>query len=151
MKKTNLRKNECATAMNETRQTNYGAMSNAATCELPCCTIRMEECRGGCKIYCTTDDEAACTMLQELCNTLEGSACCIRCMRDGEMCCECRFDCCDCTCQPLMNGVCLYCSTGDKAHMEMVQAMCKCLCCCCETGCECVVCLGTTSICNCCC
>ena len=126
-----------------------GVMEPVAMQDVVCCEIRMEECRQGCKIYCTCDDEATCAALQNLCNMIENCVCSVRCIRDGEMCCECCFDCCDCTCQMLMNGICLCCSTDDKDCMKMIQAMCKCLCCCHDCGCEYNICVNGAPICRC--
>ena len=133
--------------MTTTVETNAGA----SQCNVLCCDIRMEECAEGCKIFCTTDDKAVCVKLQQLCRELDCCVCSVCCAREDECCCDCRFDCCECTCEMLKNGVCLCCSCKDLGCLEIVQSMCRCLSCCQSCGCECKVRLGDTIVCRCCC
>jgi hypothetical protein len=65
------------------------------------------------------------------------------------MCCQCCFDCCECSCEMMANGVCLCCNTTDAQCLRMIQEMCRCLCCCCECGCGCTVCINNTPVCCC--
>lgn len=132
-----------------TKSRNCAPSKNEANCQVPCCEIRIEECAQGCKIYCTCEDEVACQTLQNLCRKLEGCACNVQCTRDGELCCQCCFDCCECKCEMMADGVCICCTTTDKACMKMVQQMCRCLSCCCECGCECTICMDNTPVCHC--
>jgi hypothetical protein len=128
-----------------------GKKMDATQCTIACCEIRMEECCDGCKIYCICDDATACAALQKLCRNLDCGACSVQCTRDGQACCECCFDCCDCTCEMLADGVCICCNASDDACLKMVQAMCRCMCCCCECGCDCTVCINGMPICQCAC
>lgn len=121
--------------------------SGASKCTV--CEIRIEECKDGCKIYCTCDDMAACKALQNLCRTLDGGVCCVKCTCDSEPCCECCFAGCECSCEMMADGVCICCTTSDKACQKMVEAMCRSLCACRECGCECTVCINDKPVCCC--
>jgi hypothetical protein len=148
-----MKKNACTTSKKEAgMQKSKSACASpkgATKCAIPQCQIRIEECSEGCKIYCICEDGAACEMLQKLCRSMACECCKLQCMRDGVMCCECCFDCCECSCEMMANGVCLCCKTTDAQCREMIQAMCRCLCCCCECGCECTVCINYTPVCCC--
>ena len=109
-------------------------MSNG-TMMVPRCTIKMEKCTGGMKIYCCCDDDKACCTLQSLCESLAGSACSCCCMWNGMMMCQCNLCCCACTCETTEEGVCFTCISGDKKCCEMIQACCDCLICCMKDGC----------------
>src|SRR5262245_29649693 len=63
------------------------------------CELRMEECKGGCKIYCICEDELACVTMQDLCRKMLECPCSISCTKDGVVVCRCDFDCCDCRCE----------------------------------------------------
>ena len=52
-----------------------------------------------------------------------------------------------CKCEYTKDGVCITCTSGDKACCEMLQKCCDCLETCCKSGCCCYVCLGNTPIC----
>src|SRR5262245_28367623 len=97
----NKNKSNCGTAkMNTSRAT-------AKCATIACSEIRIEQCLEGCKIYCICDDAAACAKLQDVCRMLDGGLCSIRCCRDGQLCCQCCLNCCECNCEMLPNGVCL--------------------------------------------
>ena len=146
-----LKKSACSTPKMElgTKRSNSTCASknDAAMCTVPTCEIRIEECRDGCKICCTCEDEAACATIQDLCRNLSDRSCEIECSQNGQACCKCCFTCCDCTCQMLSDGVCIYCKASDKACLKMVQEMCRCLSCCQDCGCESTVCIGGTPVC----
>ena len=116
---------------------------------LPRCTIRMEKCAGGMKMYCMCEDEVACGALQNLCKMLEGGmvSCC--CTWNGMTMCMCNMCCCNCKCEMTKDGCCFTCTTGDKACCAMVQSCCDCMMACMEAGCMCCVCMGGTPVCCC--
>lgn len=125
---------------------------NATACaqlDIPQCELRMEECKGGCKIYCTCDDELACARLHDLCRNMLECPCSISCTKDGLMVCRCEFDCCDCSCEMLADGICITCTSKDKCCAEMIQTLCRCLSCCQECGCTSTVSLNKTPVCCC--
>lgn len=141
-------KKQCA---NSTTRKEAGSRTNAMLNASQCttCEIRIEECGDGCKIYCTCDDQSARKALQNICRTLDGGCCRVCCTCDGDLCCECCFAGCDCKCEMLTDGVCICCTTTDKACLTMVAAMCRCLSACRECGCECTVCINEKPVCRC--
>jgi hypothetical protein len=129
-------------------------MSPAAgnLCMLPRCTISLEKCTGGMKITCSCkDDEVACTMLQNMCKMLADGMCCCSCTMNGMMMCQCNMAMCKCECTMTEDGVCLTCTSGDKACCDMVQACCDCMTKCMKAGCLCCVSLGGMPVCCGCC
>ena len=48
---------------------------------VPRCTFKVERCDGGLKVYCTCEDQVACSTLQNLCSVLSGGmcSCCVTC------------------------------------------------------------------------
>jgi hypothetical protein len=133
-------------------------MKNTTTCEpntaesccvVPQCEIRIEQCEGGCKIYCCCEDQVACKTMQNLCRALAGGLCTVCCCWNGICICQCDFACCHCTCEMTADGICICCKTGDKTCQQMIKAMCECLCCCQEYGCTCTVCFNNCPVCHC--
>jgi hypothetical protein len=130
-----------------------GAASTAAQpgttnwCVLPRCEMKFEKCAGGCKITCQCDDEVACATLQNLCKSLAGGLCSCCCTCNGIPCCQCNFALCHCQCECTKSGVCITCTTGDKACCDMIQACCECLAACCKAGCCCYLCFNNTPVC----
>lgn len=139
------KKSACATTKSESK-TRKQAKATAKQ-EVPCCEIRFEECRNGCKIYCTCDSSAICRELQELCCSLKNGCCSVQCCCDGQDCCECCFAGCECKCETVTGGVCICCTSNDEACIKMIQDMCRCLCSCCDCGCECTVCINGKPVC----
>lgn len=126
-----------------------GAVSANGPCTVPCCDVKVERCQDGCKIYCSCDDEAACTMLQNLCNALTGGLCSVCCTMNGAAVCQCNFACCRCTCECTDDGVCITCCSGDRDCCHMIQALCDCIARCQDCGCTCTVCFNNTPVCCC--
>ena len=126
-----------------------GVMEPVAMQEMVCCEIRIEECGKGCKIYCTCDDELACAALHALCRNMLDCPCSVSCTKDGVMVCRCEFDCCDCSCEVLSDGICITCKSKDKCCAEMIQTLCRCLSCCQECDCTSTVSLNKVPVCCC--
>jgi len=116
-------------------------------CVLPRCTLTVEKCKDGCKINCSCEDPVACGTLQNLCKMLAGGLCSVCCTFNGMTVCQCNFCCGLCKCEYTPSGVCITCTSGDKACCEMIQACCECLAGCVRAGCCCYVCLGGNPIC----
>ncbi len=110
------------------------------------CEITFERCAGGCRILCCCD-AADCKTLQDLCGQLANRPCSIRCERGECAVCECNFDFCNCTCTAMADGICITCTSSDKACCEMIEAICDCLSCCLACGCCCTVCLDGQAVC----
>ena len=127
-----------------------GAAPAANWCVVPRCTLKVEKCPGGLKLHCKCDDDVACATLQNLCKMLAGSMCSCCCTLNGVPCCTLNLACGICTCECTKDGVCITCTSGDKACCEMIQACCDCLACLCKNGCCCYVCFGNTPVCCCC-
>ncbi len=116
-------------------------------CVLPRCEIKVEKCAGGCKIHCSCEEPSACATLQSLCKMMATGMCSLCCTLNGMTVCQCNLCCGMCKCELTEDGVCLTCTSGDKACCEMIQACCECMACCLRSGCCCYVCLGGAPIC----
>ena len=119
-----------------------GAMSM-----VPRCTIKMEKCAGGMKMTCVCEDEVSCGALQNLCKMLADGMCSCCCMMNGLVVCQCNMMMCTCKCTMTKDGVCITCTSGDKACCDMLQACCDCMTKCMDSGCMCCVCFGNTPVC----
>lgn len=117
------------------------------TTKAVCCEISCTPCPTGCKFVCTTDDKESCKTLQDFCSKLAENLCTVQCCCQGECCCDCRFVGCQVKCEKLTNGVCLTLTGCDSTCVERTQAMCEMISSCLTCGCECTLCLGTTTIC----
>ena len=124
-----------------------GSPASANWCVLPRCTIEFEKSAGGCKIHCRCEDEVACGTLQNLCKMLCDGLCTINCTWNGIQCCQCNLCCGNCKCEYTKDGVCITCTSGDKACAAMIQACCQCLSTCCESGCCCYISFNNTPVC----
>lgn len=120
-------------------------------CMLPRCQMKFEKCKGGMKIVCNCEDEVACAMLQNMCKMLADGLCSCCCLMNGRAICQCNLAMCKCECAATKDGVCITCTSGDKACCEMIQACCDCLCQCMEAGCMCCVSMGGMPVCCGCC
>lgn len=116
-------------------------------CMVPRCELKFEKCAGGVKIHCKCDDDVSCATLQNLCKMLAEGMCSCCCTWNGITVCQCNLCCGTCKCEYTKDGVCITCTSGDKACCEMLQKCCDCLETCCKSGCCCYVCLGNTPIC----
>ena len=110
-------------------------------------TIKVEKCQGGLKLSCYCDDKMACSMVQNLCQMLQGSMCSVSTVSNGITVCSFNFTYGLCKCEPTESGVCITCTSGDQKCCEMLQACCDCICCMSEAGCTSYVCLNGTPIC----
>jgi hypothetical protein len=118
---------------------------------LPRCTMRLEKCKGGMKLWCSCADEIACGTLQNLCQALCDGLCSCCCTMNGIPCCQVNLCCGICKCENTKDGVCITCLSGDKACCDLIQACCDCLSQCLESGCCCYVSFGNTPVCCGCC
>ena len=117
---------------------------------VPRCAIKMEKCAGGMKMTCSTDDAAACAMMQNLCQMMAGGMCSVCCMMNGMTVCCCNLTCGMCKCEMTKDGCTITCTSGDKACEAMLQGCCDCLMACMKAGCTCCVLMGGTPVCCCC-
>jgi len=109
---------------------------------VPRCRMKMEKCAGGMKVTCVCEDEVAAATLQNLCKMAAGGMCSLCCMMNGTMICCCNMAMCKCECADTKDGVCITCTSGDKACCDMIQACCDCMCACMNSGCMCCVCFN---------
>jgi hypothetical protein len=119
------------------------------TIMVPRCTLKMEKCQGGMKITCVCADQAACSMVQNLCTMLAGGMCSLCCMMNGMMTCCCNLTMGICKCEMTKDGCCITCSSGDQKCGEMIQSCCDCMSTLMKSGCTCCVMMNGTPICCC--
>lgn len=123
----------------------------ASSMVMPRCTIKMEKCEGGMKMFFCCDDDLACATLQNLCKMMCDGMCSMSCMMNGMCVCQCNFTMCHCTCECTKDGVCITCTSGDAECCKMVQACCECMAQCMACGCTCCLCFNGTPVCCGCC
>jgi len=114
---------------------------------VPRCTMKFEKCQGGMKINCVCDDQMACSMMQNLCNMLQGGTCSCCMMMNGMMVCSCHLIMGMCKCEMTDKGVCITCTSGDQKCGEMIQSCCDCMATMCKSGCTCCMMMNNTPIC----
>jgi hypothetical protein len=114
---------------------------------VPRCTFKMEKIQGGMKITCSSDDQMACSMIQNLCAALMGGMCSCCCMMNGMMVCCCNLTMGMCKCETTSKGVSISCTSGDAKCGEMIQACCDCLGTMVKDGCTCCLLMNNTPVC----
>jgi hypothetical protein len=114
---------------------------------VPRCTVKMERVSGGLKMTCSTDDQLAASMMQSLCNMLQGGLCSCCMMMNGMTVCCCNLAMGMCKCDMTKNGVVISCTSGDPKCAEMIQACCDCMATMCKSGCTCCVMMNNTPVC----
>ena len=118
---------------------------------IPRCTMKMEKCTGGMKITCTCEDKAACTMMQQLCTMMTGGMVSCWMMMNGMPVCTCCLTMGMCRCEMMKDGVCITCTSGDKACTDMIQACCESMTVMLKSGCCCTMMINNNPICCGCC
>jgi len=138
-----------ATSHAHPAQAQFPAASPAAGtwCVVPRCTVKVEKTQTGCKIWCKCDDEVATATVQNLCKMLADGLCSLCCTLNGICVCQCNLTCGICKCEYTKDGVCISCTSGDKACCEMIQACCDCCSQCLKNGCCCYVCFNNNPVC----
>lgn len=124
-----------------------GTMSSGTNMLMvPRCTFKMEKVNGGLKITCTCDDKTAANMMQNLCKMLSGGLCSCCLMMNGMALCTVNLTMGLCKCEMTDTGVCLTCTSGDKACCEMIQCCCDCMNSMLKAGCTCCVMMNGTPV-----
>jgi hypothetical protein len=118
---------------------------------VPRCTLKIDKVSGGMKIVCTCEDKMAASMVQNLCQMLQGGMCSCTCTMNGMMVCCCNFTMGMCKCDTTKDGVTFTCTSGDAKCAEMIQACCDCLSTMLKAGCTCCVMMNNTPVCCGCC
>jgi hypothetical protein len=114
---------------------------------VPRCTLTFEKCAGGMKIQCVCDDRTSAAMLQNLCTMLAGGMCSCCAYLNGMMACGCNLVMGMCKCEPTDDGVCITCTSGDKACATMIQACCETMAKMGQAGCTCCVLMNNMPVC----
>jgi hypothetical protein len=114
---------------------------------IPRCTMTMERCEGGMMMSCTTKDEAACMMMQNLCTMMGGGmvGCCM--MMNGmvTMCCSMTMG--MCKMEMMKDGMMMTWTSGDAATRMMIEACCDAMMKMMEGGCTCCMTMNMTPVC----
>ena len=118
-----------------------------STMMVPRCTFKVEKVQGGMKITCSCDDKMAVSMVQNLCQMLQGGMCSCYCTLNGMTVCCCYLTMGMCKYDMTDDGCTITCTSGDPKCCEMIQACCDCVSCCMDAGCTMCVCLNSTPIC----
>jgi hypothetical protein len=114
---------------------------------VPRCTFKVETCPGGMRLSCTCDDKVACSMVQNLCQMLQGGLCSCCAMLNGLVVYTCNLTMGLCRCETTKEGVAITCTSGDAKCAEMIQACCTCLNTLLKAGCTCCLLLNNTPVC----
>jgi hypothetical protein len=114
---------------------------------VPRCNLKLEKCSGGMKLHVSCEDKVSTSMVQNLCQALQGGLCSCCCTLNGMCACYCNLLMGLCKYECTENGVCITCTSGDSHCCEMIQACCDCLSCMLESGCTCTVLLNNTPVC----
>ena len=124
-----------------------GAPAAANWCVLPRCTMKAEKTKDGMKLWCKCDDEVATGTLQNLCKMMADGMCSVCCTLNGIVVCQCNLTCGITKCEFTKDGVCISCTSGDKACCEIIQACCDCVSHCLNAGCCCYACFNNNPVC----
>lgn len=111
------------------------------------CTMKMEMMDGGCKIDCCCQDEMSMTMMQKMCQMMEGGMCSMMCMKNGVCVCQCNMIMGDCKMTMTEKGMCMSWTGSDAKCCEMIQSCCKCMMDCMAAGCSCCFCMNGMPVC----
>lgn len=116
---------------------------------MPRCQMVMEKCEDGMKMMCTTTDETACAMLQNLCKMMGGGmmSCCM--MMNGMMMMNCNMTMGMCKMEMMKDGVCMTWCSKDAACCAMIQSCCDAMMKMMECGCTCCLCMNGMPVCCC--
>jgi hypothetical protein len=118
---------------------------------VPRCTYKVEKVQGGMKITCVCEDKTAASMVQNLCQMLQGGMCSCCCTMNGMMVYCCNLTMGMCKCDATKDGVVCTCTSGDAKCAEMISACCDCLTTLLKSGCSCCVMMNNTPVCCGCC
>jgi len=124
-----------------------GTMAPANWMMVPRCTMKFEKCQGGMKLTCVCDDAMGRSMMQNLCNMMQGGMCSCCLMLNGMMVCCCNLTMGMCKCEMTDKGMCMTCTSGDQKCCDMIQSCCDCMSMMCKSGCTCCVMMNNTPIC----
>ena len=139
-------------SMGAAPMTGTGApMSGMNFMMVPRCTFKVERTDKGMKLVCSCSDKMACTMMQNLCTAMQGGMCSYCVMMNGMTICSCNLTMGMCKCDMTKDGVCITCTSGDKACCDMIQACCDSLSAMLQAGCTCCVMMNNNPVCCGCC
>lgn len=114
---------------------------------VPRCTFKAERTTDGCKVYCTFEDQTACSTFQNLCQALAGGMCTCCLTYNGVTVCSYNFMFGTCKWELTSNGCCFYCTSGDQQVCSMIQSFCDCFSTMLSSGCHCCWYVNNTPIC----
>ena len=114
---------------------------------VPRCTLKVEKCTDGMKVWCYCDDPTACSMVQNLCSMLAGGMCSCCVTYNGVPCCTYHFTVGSCKFELVDKGCCFTCTSGDKSCCAMIQSYCDCLNSMMQAGCHCCLYVNGTPLC----
>lgn len=114
---------------------------------VPRCTMTFAKCPGGMTVTCACEDNVSAAMLQSLCTMMAGGTLCCCCMMNGMMVCCFNMMMAHCKCEPIEDGVCITCVSGDPACTDMIEACCASMTSMIKAGCSCCVMMNNMPIC----
>jgi hypothetical protein len=114
---------------------------------VPRCTFKAETVQGGLRITCSCEDKVAATMVQNLCQMLQGGLCSCCATLNGLPVYTCNLTMGLCRCETTKDGVTVTCTSGDAKCAEMIQACCNCLSAMLKAGCTCCLLMNNTPVC----
>ncbi|MBE2213027.1 MAG: hypothetical protein IAE82_04080 [Opitutaceae bacterium] len=114
---------------------------------MPRCSMMMEKCAGGMMLTCTCDNTMSAGMMQNLCQMMGGGMISCVMMMNGMSMMTCNLAMGMCKCEMTKTGMCITCTSGDKACCDMIQACCDAMMAMMKGGCTCCVCMNGTPVC----
>lgn len=124
-----------------------GMMGMGGMMMMPRCTMKMEKCEGGMMLTCSSSDETAAMMMQNLCNMMMGGMTSMCMMMNGMMVMNCNMMMGMCKFEMTTDGMMMTCTSGDPMNAKMIQACCDCMMTMMESGCSCCLCMNNMPVC----
>lgn len=114
---------------------------------VPRCTMTMEMCEGGMKVMCSTTDQMAMGMMQNLCMMMSGGMTTMCMMMNGMMVMNCNMTMGMCRFETTEDGMMMMCTSGDAMACRMIQSCCDCMMSMMQNGCTCYMCMNNMPVC----
>ncbi|BCM89791.1 hypothetical protein IAD21_01639 [Abditibacteriota bacterium] len=126
---------------------NMGSMNMSNMMMVPRCTMTMSKCDGGMMMTCTSTDQMAIGMMQNLCSMMSGGMTSMCMMMNGMMVMNCNMMMGMCKFEMTGEGMMMTCTSGDAMMCQMIQSCCDCMMTMMNCGCTCYLCMNNMPVC----